>query len=243
VSLFQFLDLETVSSCNRRCPTCLRNSIPDREAVASWFEPHYLEVDVIGEALDQAVRMGFSGGVWLSHYNEPLMDERIVEIAAEVRRHGKFKRVGFNTNGDYLTPELAAALDPVLDRIIITLYMDEPMKSERAAWMRTLFHHTEAQIITMSEHIPTHFSPKFDVVALAKAHAGHPCIEPAMRLIINHRRQYLLCCDDMIGIFNLGTFPEVPLAEHWNGVHAAIQARLAQPGGRAWHPHCLACPR
>lgn len=241
--LFQFIDFETISTCNRRCPTCLRNSIPDYRATASWFEPHYLDEAVIFDALDQAVAMGFTGGVCLSHYNEPLMDERLPEIARRVREYGKFSRVFLNSNGDFMTEVLAAKLDGVLNRIIITLYMAEPMKSERAAWLTTLFHGTELHLITQSEHIPTHFSPKFDVKALATAHAGKRCLEPAIRVIINHRRQYLLCCDDMIGFFNLGTFPEIALADHWNGVHAAIQGRLAEAGGRAWHPHCLSCPR
>lgn len=243
VRLFNFLDFETISTCNRVCPTCMRNSIPDRAAVAPWFERHYLDEEVILDALDQAKAMGFAGGVCLSHYNEPLMDERLPEIAAKVRAVGGFSRIFLNSNGDFLTEDLAASLDGVLDRIIITLYMDEPVKSQRAKWMETLFHKTELHLITMSEHIATHYSPKFDVVRLARENAGRPCGEPAMRVIINHRRQYLLCCDDVIGVFGLGTFPEVPLAEHWNGQHAAIQRQLAVAGGRSRHAHCMSCPR
>ena len=34
---FWELCIETVASCTRTCPTCLRNSYPDRDAVASRF--------------------------------------------------------------------------------------------------------------------------------------------------------------------------------------------------------------
>lgn len=74
MKLFQWLDLETISTCNRTCPTCLRNSHPDREAMKSWFELRYLEVEIIEEALRQVRELGFVGGVRLSHFNEPLMD-------------------------------------------------------------------------------------------------------------------------------------------------------------------------
>lgn len=242
-SLFNFLDFETISNCNRTCPTCIRNSHPDREAVAPWFEDHLLPEPVIYEALEQAIGMGFSGGVCLSHYNEPLMDERLPAIARRVRAYSRFSRIFLNTNGDFLTADMAAELDGVLDRIIVALYMDDPIKTQRAVWIQTLFRKTELHLVTDPVHIATHFSPKYDVVGLAARHAGLRCIEPAMRVIINHRRQYLLCCEDVIGNFDLGLFPDVSLMDFWFGRHAEIQDLLAQAGGRAWHPYCLSCPR
>ncbi len=61
--LFETLDFETIGSCNRTCRTCIRNSHPDRDAVASWFEKNYLEEELIYEAVDQALEMGFRGRV------------------------------------------------------------------------------------------------------------------------------------------------------------------------------------
>ena len=215
--LFKYLDFETISTCNRTCPTCIRNSHPDREAVRTFFEPHYLEMEVIKDALDQATRLGFAGGVCLSHYNEPLMDERIPEIASLARSYSQFYTVYFHTNGDFLTDELAKDLDGRLDKIIVSLYMDEPKKTERKNWIKTLFRRTHAEVITQSDHIATHFSPAFDVKALAEKHRMHDCKEPQIRVVINHRRQYLLCCDDVIGNFDLGTFPEISIKDYWFG--------------------------
>jgi len=242
--LFKFLDLETCSLCNRYCKTCLRNSHPDREALSDWFTPNYLGMETIKDALDQAVGLGFTGGVCLSHYNEPLMDERLPEIASMVRAYPQFYTVYFHTNGDYLTEELAKDLDGRLDRIVISLYMDEPKKTERKEWIRTLFHKTKADVITQSDHIPTHFSPSFDVKALAEANKMKDCKEPQMRVVINHRRQYLLCCDDVIGNFDLGTFPETSIEEYWFGEkHMSIMNNLNTAGGRLKYSYCSTCPR
>lgn len=242
--LFRFLDLETISSCNRTCPTCIRNSHPDKKAISSWFEVNYLPLEVITEALDQCVALGFTGGVCLSHYNEPLMDERIAEIAALAKSYGQFSEVFMNSNGDFLTEELAKDLDGHLDKIIVSLYMDEPIKSQRAEWIKTLFQSTHPEIITMSDHIATHFSPSFDVEALAEQHKNRDCAEPRIRVIINHRRQYLLCCDDVVGNFDLGTFPETSIKDYWFGAkHMSIMNNLRNQGGRLQYSYCSTCPR
>ena len=242
--LFKYLDFETISTCNRTCPTCIRNSHPDREALSSWFTPNYLGMETIKDALDQAVGLGFKGGVCLSHYNEPLMDERIPEISSLVRSYPQFYTVYFHTNGDYLTEEIAKDLDGRLDRIVFSLYMDEPKKTERKGWIQSLFHKTKAEVITQSDHIATHFSPSFDVEALAEQNRMKDCKEPQIRVVINHRRQYLLCCDDVIGNFDLGTFPETSIEKYWFGEkRMKIMNDLNVAGGRLKYAYCSTCPR
>lgn len=238
-----YIDFETHSYCNRRCSTCIRNSHPDREVTRTFFEKHYLDIDVIKLALDQCVELGYTGGICLSHYNEPLMDERLPEIARMVKSYNQFKSIFFNSNGDFINEELASELDGVMDRIIFTLYMDEPIKSQRKVWIESLFHKTKIDIITMSEHIPTHFSPKFDVIKLAEEHKHNPCTEPKMRIIINYRRQFLLCCDDVVGNFDLGTFPEISIAEHWYGRKTEIMKTIENENGRLQYSYCASCPR
>jgi hypothetical protein len=201
-------------------------------------------MDVIKMALDEVAEMGFTGGVCLSHYNEPLMDERIPEIASIVKSYGVFSPIFMNTNGDFLTEELAQSLDGVLDRIIVSLYMPKPKRLERALWINALFHKTDAQPLTESDHIATHFSPAFDVKALAEKHIDNPCGEPQVRVVINNQRQFLLCCDDVIGNFGLGTFPETSIKDYWFGEkHQKIVKDLMVSGGRRKHPYCATCPR
>lgn len=240
--MFSWLDLETISTCNRVCPTCIRNSHPNKEKVASFFKPNYLPVDVIEEAVKQVKDMGFAGGVRLSHYNEPLMDERLPDIAALVQSYGY--GVYMNTNGDFMNEDLAQRLDGVFTEIIVSYYMDEPTKSKRAEWVRSLFKKTRIESIIQADHIATHFSPSFDVARLAEQHKGNPCVEPQIRVIINHRRQYLLCCDDVVGNFNLGTFPETSIQDYWFGKkHTMLADKLKENGGRGIHKYCLSCPR
>jgi hypothetical protein len=234
------MDFETIGNCNRTCPTCIRNSHPDREELESFFGPNYLPEGLIYEAIDQAIAMGYRGPVCLAHYNEPTMDERLPEIARKVRSYSELDTVHINTNGDFMTPELAAELDGTLDYINVSLYMKDPIKSERAAWIPTLFKKTKIRVNPDKGHRPTHFTPAFNLeglIKVAQEMACHP-----NRLIINHRRRYLMCCEDVIGNFDLGTFPEIGIKDHWDGRRKKIAQDLSKAGGRAGYAYCMSCP-
>ncbi len=247
ISLFKRLEIETHSMCNRTCPTCLRNSIPDKEATASWFEPNSLSTDDFKRVIQQCIDIGFRGEVCLSHYNEPLMDDRIVELAKFVKDTGCFKRIFFCSNADFLTEELAKGLDELINDIGFSFYMEDPVRSKRIAWVKTLFKKTRLDISPgnpLDVHMVTHYSPKADVIQLSGRHKNNPCDKPLQRLIINHKGEMLMCCDDLIGNFELGTIHDSSVEELWYGEkHQNYTLELMNKGGRKIHPHCLSCPR
>jgi len=171
------------------------------------------------------------------------MDERLPRIAHRVRSYSELYTVHTNTNGDLMTKELAAELDGAFDYIIIHLYMGGQRKIDRAAWLQTLFKKTEIRAVMNQPHMPTHFTPAYDLEGLIEGAKHRNCTQPRIRTIINHRRQYLPCCDDVIGNFDLGTFPEVSIADNWFGKQAKIAEDLSRAGGRAAYPYCMTCPR
>lgn len=171
------------------------------------------------------------------------MDERLPRIAHAVRAYDDLATVHLNTNGDFITEKLAEELDGALNFMIVSLYMDEPMRSERAEWIRSLFQKTVPRIKLSARHDITHFSPMPGHDESIETIKNDVCEQPGIRVIINHRRQYLLCCDDLIGNFDLGTFPEVGIEEYWNGKRQEIAQTLSDRGGRSWHPYCKICPR
>lgn len=233
-----WLDIETSSLCNRRCVTCMRNSNPNREEVADWFEQRLMPMEMIKGIFDQAVAAGFRGYVILSHFNEPLLDPRIVDIAKMAKSYRRFY-VRFVTNGDLLTQSLAGSLDGVLDEITISLYLPEGKeRDERFKWFISLFGKTRVKI-TSGVHSVVHFHPS----AWNVNRENDPCLR-TRRMIINHRGQYLLCCDDMLGHFDLGTFPELGLRDYWHSEkRLKIIRELEQAGGRMKYQYCAICPR
>jgi len=95
------------------------------------------------------------------------------------------------------------------------------------------------------EHIPTHFSPKFDIVKMANSYINNDCTtEIQSRIIINHRRQFLVCCEDVIGNFGFGTFPETSIKDYWFGAkHIELVNDLMVAGGRNKYEYCSICPK
>src|SRR5215469_4352492 len=194
IPLYEQLEIETKASCNRVCEGCIRNSHPDRDAVKPWFNNDaQMETSTFQRLLREAWDMGFRGTVCLQHYNEPLQDPRIGEFGALVKETG-FPYLFTCTNADFMDESRAAELDGIFDELLIALYMSEPTKGRREAWLRTLFKKTKLTF-TGGVYIATHFSPIFPVDWLAKRHARNPCSEPLRRLIINHRGDMLMCCD------------------------------------------------
>jgi hypothetical protein len=232
------LEIETSSYCNRRCITCIRNSHPDKETVTSWFEMNYMPTEDVLEIVKQVQDMGFTHRVNLSHYNEPLLDPRLPELGQRVKDLG-FTDITFHSNGDFLTEKLAKELDGVFSHIAIALYVnDSPIKRD----LITKMFDTTKIIFVDNHHVATHFSPSFPVATLARKHMMHSCIEPSARIIFNHKGQMLFCCEDVVGNFDLGSFPEQSVKELWDNAQVKIRT-VSQPGGRLILPYCLSCPK
>ena len=206
IKLFKRVEIETSSMCNRFCPACIRNSHPNRQIVKSWFERHFMPMETIKKILDQCADLGYNGRVCLSHYNEPLMDHRILQIAEMAKSYNRFF-VHLCTNGDFPVEQLLTNLD---------------------------------KATTRTKHIKTHFAT--GIAKRIEAVKNKRCVQK--RLIINHKGEYLLCCEDMVGNFDLGKFPDINIKDYWFGKkHTEIINNFRKAGGRLKYSYCSQCPR
>lgn len=237
------LEIETISICNRKCPTCIRNSYPDREAVKEWFEVHYMPTEDILGIVQQAYNLGFRRNVNLSRYNEPLHDERLPELGREIKKIGKFENVMFHSNGDLLTEDLAKELDGVFDLIVFSLN-DSPKQNEiRKAWVQSQFKETE--LIFVSGHIIVHHFPIPNILELGAAKIDLPCFEPDLRIMFDFKGELVLCCEEVAPVyFKFGKFPEQSVEELLSGeYYNYCKETLKHPGGRREFELCSTCPR
>jgi radical SAM protein with 4Fe4S-binding SPASM domain len=171
-----------------------------------------------------------------------MMDDRLPELVKIAKDMG-YPYVFFASNGDFLTEELAAQLDGVVDYIGFAFYMDEPKKSERMAWVKTLFRKTKITL-GVGDHMPTHFSPMPELTQLTRKIRDFPCNHPIKRMIVNHRGDMLMCCEDLTGNFSLGSVHDSSIEELWySDRHQELVLALQKKHGRQTHPHCVTCPR
>jgi hypothetical protein len=241
--LFDELNIETQSTCNRTCPTCLRQSYEDKAALAGRFDAQQMPRALVFSLLDQAAELDFRGRICMQHFNEPLQDDRIAYFGRYARTMGRFAGgVYLNTNGDYLTQKLAAELDGAYDWLNVALYGGN--KAQRAAQYTDWFTQTRLTF-TAGEHVVTHFSPFGNLQAEIAAVQLQPCEREAqMRCIIGYDGRMLLCCDDIGAEYDLGNAQDTPLAELWFGErHTGILEMLQKPGGRLAYAYCRICPR
>lgn len=172
------------------------------------------------ELIEQGAALGIRS-LCLSHYNEPLLDRRVAAFAWYARRCGYRRIMGF-TNGGRL--EEFASEDGAFTELVVS-------RKSHPAGAR---YRKTAVYFTGGGHLPALF-PR-------TGPAYGPCHEPSRRLIVNHRAQYLFCCADLVGNFDLGVFPDLSLERYWRGVQ---RCRLAESVGRdrSAHPYCSTCPR
>lgn len=207
--------------------------------------------DMFYRIIDQAVDMGYTGMVNLQHFNEPLQDPRIVKFCTYAHDKSVFEAVRFHSNGDLLTERRAKELDGHVDHIRFAFYddiggrpMDFSVQQERESLFRSWFQKTELSF-TGGGHMITHYSPLPGLQEYINNARNKPCISDVRdRLIIDHRGEMLLCCDDIEGLWDLGNAENMTLEElWWSDKHVKIMEILSQPGGREEYDYCFNCPR
>ena len=95
-----FLQMETVTKCNARCPFCPQNEIvrdPARMPTGTWQK-----------IVDDTRGWGLTYRPFLT--NEPFVDNRMPEIVRYIKENDPTARVEFNTNGELVTEKLSGEL-------------------------------------------------------------------------------------------------------------------------------------
>lgn len=238
--LFQMLEIETSSDCNLRCPDCTRNSYPLSRAVKERFEHNVLPTDVIERIMRESKELGFNGTVCLSHANEPLLDSRISELGRLAIDMG-FRHVFLCTNIGMLTDEKISEIDGSFHSFSVSIYGGD--KERQMAEMNAKFKKTRLEFMVWPK-ITTHFSPNDDLGALIHSQCDKPCGMPTVRMVVAHNGEQLMCCDDLVGHFDLGSIYDHSVEELWfSDRHIEIVNDLLKPSGRKKYPYCRCCPR
>jgi len=96
----RYIQLETVTKCNARCPFCPQNEIVR--------DPSRMPDEVWKKIIDDTRGWGMTYRPFLT--NEPFVDNRQVEIVRYIKNNDPTAQVEFNTNGELMTDQLAAEL-------------------------------------------------------------------------------------------------------------------------------------
>ena len=96
----RYIQLETVTKCNAKCPFCPQNEIVR--------DPARMPDEMWKKIVDDTRGWGLTYRPFLT--NEPFVDNRQVEIVRYIKENDPTARVEFNTNAELMTEKLAAEL-------------------------------------------------------------------------------------------------------------------------------------
>lgn len=257
----RFVQLETVTTCNARCPFCPQHEVrrdPPLMPDATWRR-----------ILDQTRGLGITYRPFLT--NEPFVDRRQPEIVGYLRAHDPTARVEYNTNGALLTEELGRRLLDLgveIVRFSIDGFSAESYGRSRVGidygrvlsrvtrflelWDRGGYRqrtHTEVRIIRLPENEPeldafrTYWAPRCSEVVVTDLYRWpwtgqqpeeavlRPCLKVLDEMFFYADGKATLCCWDVLGRAVIGDVAREPVLAIWEG-HAVRHLRALLEDGR-----------
>ncbi len=257
IPLFERLEIESQSYCNRDCWFCPRTF--DR---TSKYKDEFgqsiirqMPTDTILDLLDQAQKLGFDGEVSFHFYSEPLLDPRNTMLAREAKRRGMKPRL--HTNGDVLlhNDTLCEEILNVYDLIVIGIYdycTNGELDDAKRFWEARL---SGSQLMfcpiklggdrsLYSLGVPRALVPtdeRFSVPSLTFTNA--PCHRPLIRMLLRYDGEMCICCDDVAGDFKLGNIYGHSLQTLWYSKQHVKIVQDLKAGRRELFPLCQNCPQ
>lgn len=256
IPLFERLQIESQSNCNRSCWFCPRTydrsgKYLDEEGASVL---HQMPTWKVLGLLDEARSLGFRGKVGFHHYSEPLLDRRNIVLAHEARERGM--KPYLHTNGDVLKRDdsLCDAVKKVYGLVVVGLYdykTNEELEAEKRYWQARLAG-ANLKFSTIgvsgargadSIGIPKALVPTDRRMAIPDLiYLNGPCHRPLIRMIIQYDGAMVNCCEDTYGAFNMGNVYRSSMEELWfSEVHAQVIQDLIV-GRREKYTLCRQCP-
>lgn len=256
IPLFERLQIESQSNCNRSCWFCPRTYDRTGKYIDSESRSviKQMPTEKILGLLDQAQALGFQERVAFHHYSEPLLDKRNIILAGEARKRGM--KPYLHTNGDALKRDDALCADVIRTYVLVVVGLydhdtDEELEKARQYWRRRLAG-VELKFSAIglsgarsgySVGIPRALVPSDPRMATPDLlFANAPCHRPLIRMLIQYDGDVCHCCEDTYGAFGLGNVYESSLEQLWFSERHVRLVRELIDGHRERYELCRNCP-
>jgi radical SAM protein with 4Fe4S-binding SPASM domain len=200
-------------ACTRKCPFCAFGQQRPHPQLGQ-----VMPLEMLQKVATELRRLSFRGRISPYGINEPLLDERIVDIVRLFRSACPDAFISFTSNGDRLDERLYAELEKAgLDRLALSVYDDQVLVR-----LKNLVARSRIAIIDMrqvqgklenrggsirNEGNRYNFEPG--------SLADLPCRRPGNMLVVHPNGKVVLCCSDMYGEQVLGDVNCQSLVEIW----------------------------
>jgi radical SAM protein with 4Fe4S-binding SPASM domain len=185
---FDYINLETNTSCNRRCSYC-PNSVFDRGLIKN---EKLMSEEAFKKIIDELAEIKFTGKIIPCSFGEPLLDKRIFKFMKYVKNKLPKSKIYFMTNGDYLNEENRNKLVKIgVDKILVSPHDDV-------------------------EYRESPLNNRGGLVAPKNLCSSPRCLLPDNPIVIDYKGDVILCCNDYHGAVKFGNIKKQKLVDIWN---------------------------
>lgn len=227
--LFDAIQIQTISWCNRSCVFCPSGKfeVPKRT----------MDIGIYKKIMDELATLSFEGRISPYLMNEATLDKRLPELVSIAKESCPKALIWVSTNGDLLNEERIVELfDLGLNVLLINLYDEEQLKEKIELVPRLIQNHKEisfsplrslrsspdSKVITMRALIGlkadswTNRSGNVPGAKVILEPLKKPCPRPFRQMYINYLGEALLCCNDWRFEVRMGSLNKQSLVEIWN---------------------------
>ena len=249
------IELETQNRCNMTCSFCPVNVNDDPR------EYYKMPDSLLEKIANDLGEMDFSGKISLYANNEPLLDDRIINVCRLIRSKAKRATINISTNGILMTKEIFLGLfEAGLNEMVIDNYNDKlalikplsrlldeinPMNDPKIENYRL---NTRIILRKKTEVLDSRggYSPnkKNEDFQTYKYYSDHSCALPFIQFVIRPNGEISLCATDALGKVTLGDVSKQSIREVWNGEKfREVRRKLLRPKkqGRKSLDVCKGC--
>ena len=240
VQLFEFIEIETINRCNGVCSFCPVNKNIDPR------EKHIMTKELFEKIIGELENLDYGGELSLFSNNEPLLDERIIELSKYAREHLPKARIHMFSNGTLFTLEKFKQLIPYLDELIIDNYRQDLKLIKPSQEIKEYVEqHEELRkkvtiVLRKPQEILTTRGGDAPNRKEMKSYPEAKCALPFQQMIIRPDGKVSLCCNDPMGKNTLGDINKETLEEVWFGQRYKIIREALSQGRENWN-HCKYC--
>lgn len=225
------VQIEINSHCNRKCLYCPNHDYEREEA--------YLPSELFYKIIQDLIDLDFAGRLNFNMFNEPLLDDRIIEFTKYASKHLPDVHIYLNTNGDFLTFEKYQELQQAGVREFHISQYDGKILPH----IQTMKDKITDKLFYVKVFDPAkHACNRAGLVNLGNEQLPlqRMCPRPFYQLSINYKGEAVLCCNDYFGDVVLGDVYNESIQDIWESPKLVYYRIMLADGDRDL-PLCRTC--
>lgn len=232
------IQIETLNRCNGKCEFCAVNVHQPQRPYAKMDEALFKKIIMELHNID------YDKGIALFVFNEPFLDERIVDWYRYTREMLPKAFIHVISNGTVLTIQKLEAIYPYLDRIEINNYDYEitPHIKELIDWKETNDNQNKVKISSrLRSEILSSIGGQSPNKKITKT-ISSKCVLPYKQMAVRPDGKVSLCgCADPLGKMTLGDLSQSSISQVWDSTEYRRIREIMKTKGRSGIALCKYC--